>query len=71
MNSKQEFTPKYWIGHNTRSDDVLITTANKNYFNADLKLREEVGEKLYNSDEYVVSLFEINLVHKNTGGTEE
>jgi hypothetical protein len=29
MNSNQKMTPKYWVAHDTRTDDVFINTASK------------------------------------------
>jgi hypothetical protein len=29
MNREQKHTPKYWIGHDTKQDDVLLQTARK------------------------------------------
>jgi len=31
MNTKQPLTPKYWIAHDPRTDDVYIDTASKSY----------------------------------------
>jgi len=70
MNRNQEFTPKYWIGHDVRKDDVFLETASKDFEEAAKKLHSRIGGPYYDSQHYDVSLFEINLIHRNPGGAE-
>jgi len=61
MKTEQEFTPKYWIFHNTESDDVYLDTASKS-----LDTCRNLAHLLYGivSDDsrYQFSLVEIKLV---------
>ncbi len=62
MNTEQEFTPKYWVGHNPEKDDVYLDTASKSWDDADKKMRLLFGEDYQYETVYKVSLVEIRLV---------
>lgn len=61
MRNNQKFTPKYWVGNNKESDDVVITTARKSYHDAEKKLISIVGEN-YEDEGYEIKCIEIRLV---------
>jgi len=68
MNSDQILTPKYWMVHNTKTDDVFIDTARKCRSDA-----IEVFEKNHCEKEvffetletvgYAVDLFELRIIN--------
>lgn len=62
MNSRQQFTPKYWIVHDPNSDDVLLNTARKSRTDAVNEYREACG-RYPEDDGMEVSLVEIKLVN--------
>lgn len=78
MNTKQKLTPKYWVVHDTTTDDVFIDTACKSIkysIEAFLNLHaysyfgtvddEEVAGMFYDHPSLDCSLIEINLVKEN------
>ena len=67
MKSNQQFTPKYWVFHNTRTDDVFIDTAAKNLIESK-KLASELHPTAFEKYEfhgdcsyYQFSLIEVKL----------
>jgi len=61
MNNEQKFTPKYWVGHNVKEDDVYINTASKSYDGAYSLMETMFGDFSY-SESLKVSLMEIKPV---------
>lgn len=62
MNSEQEFTPKYWMVHNTKTDDVLVYTAHKSRDGAIFIYNSTTFGKLFDdSDDLCCDLFEIGF----------
>lgn len=61
MKNDQKFTPKYWVGHSKNSDDVVIATARKNYYDAEKELISLVGED-YENEGYEIKCVEVRLV---------
>lgn len=65
MNSDQKFTPKYWIAHYTKNDDVLLDTASKcrsttvEILEKQRRVPFETLEKIG----YAVDLFEIRIIN--------
>jgi len=43
MKCKQEYTPKYWVIHDPKSDDVMIETASKGAQDTEDKYQELTG----------------------------
>jgi hypothetical protein len=70
MNTSQQFTPKYWVVHDTLSDDVFMQTADKSKQESIRKFLGLEPKLLWNFDEYYLpedcnldcSLVEINIV---------
>ena len=61
MKSDQKYTPKYWVAHNTKSDDVYITTAHKSMDAARRRAIVYLGEEI--DEDYIgMVLIEIKLV---------
>lgn len=59
MNSEQKYTPKYWVGHSTKMDEVFIVTASKNK-DYSCKLMEDLfGEDWFLDETFEVILIEI------------
>lgn len=59
MDNNQEFTFKYWIGHNLKDSDVFLNTVSK-----DRRISCELMEKQFGKDWFMdeslsVDLFEI------------
>jgi hypothetical protein len=66
MKPDQRFTPKYWVFHNTKTDDVYLETAAKSFAACKFKVEQYHIGKLcdfYENDEsqYQISLIEIKL----------
>ena len=60
---EQKFTPKYWIGHDTKNDDVFLDTAKKGFDTCDEKMSKKFGENWKEENpSFEISLVEINLV---------
>jgi hypothetical protein len=61
MNNNQRYSPKYWVAHDTRTDDVLISTASKSLSVCHNLTRTEIGT----DDEFIeyilVSLVEVDV----------
>lgn len=49
MKHNQEYTPKYWVGHDPRTDDIYIDTARKSKGEAEAALKKLL---MCNEDEY-------------------
>jgi hypothetical protein len=67
MKLNQEHTPKYWVFHDTNSDDVLLATADKSLDRcadkAELLYPALYEDWLYeNAGSFAISLFELNLL---------
>ena len=63
MNAIQILTPKYWIGHDTKTDDVFLLTAKKDYSSCYDRMSEYFGDDWKdNNTSFEISLVEINLV---------
>jgi hypothetical protein len=71
MKPDQQFTPKYWVFHNTQTDDVFIDTAAKSLIESEVlasKLHRIAFEKYeFNGDcsYYQFSSIEIKLFPHN------
>lgn len=61
MKPDQQFTPKYWVGHDSRTDDIIPETLSKRYDFADIFLENAVGYWQEN-DRYEIILVEIKRV---------
>ena len=61
MKIDQEFTPKYWVGHNTESDDVYLPTASKNRATAEHNMAEKVYIDWVDEDYYEIILISIDF----------
>jgi hypothetical protein len=66
MKSDQRFTPKYWVFHNTKTDDVYLETASKSRSSCIDKAEQLHLEKLVDflkneESPYQVVLIEIRL----------
>lgn len=64
MNKDQEFTPKYWAGHNIESDDVFLVTASKSYEYTVILMNMKFGDNWQDDENLQIDLFEIKLVEK-------
>lgn len=63
MKNKQKISPKYWVGHDKRTDDVFLTTARKSYDDAYKAVEEEYGVGIMDEHEDIeVILVEIKKV---------
>lgn len=68
MRKEQKFTPKYWVGHDPRENDVYIDTADKNRFKAITKFQkllmcnDSEYEKCVEEGKAGVVLIEIKLI---------
>ena len=51
------YTPKYWIGHSLKEDDVFLTTAKKSYQEAHDAMNELLGEEWTANAKYEIMLF--------------
>ena len=68
MRTEQDFTPKYWVFHNTATDDVYLDTAAKSWEDCRILAAQKHTEKLLDfysteSSPYAISLVEIKLVN--------
>lgn len=82
MNKQQKLTPKYWVVHDTQTDDVFTDTLRKSKDGSEEVFLDNYGfrlagflsdDELYewyvDQDQYVCSLVEVKLVEINkTGG---
>lgn len=64
MNLHQKFTPKYWVGHSTISEDVFFETASKTRFDTYDKMKLKFGEEWEEGDELSVDVIELCLIGK-------
>ena len=62
MNKEQEFTPKYWVGHDNKKDDVFLETAGKSRMSAILAMAAKFGIDWADKKYLSVDLVEIKLV---------
>ena len=67
MKQGQQFTPKYWVFHNTDTDDVYLDTAAKSWDDCvisteQLHLNELMDFYNNESTSYAISLVEIKIV---------
>lgn len=64
MKADQKLTPKYWVGHHKKSDDVFTNTLCKDY-NDTLKQMEDIfGEDWFLDEDFDIILIEIKEVKK-------
>jgi hypothetical protein len=62
MNEQQSYTPKYWVGHDIKSDDIFISTLAKCANKSTQLMHELFGEDCFSNNDLSVSLIEIRLV---------
>lgn len=66
MNTEQKLTPKYWVFHNTMTDDIYIQTLSKSYANTEMAvsifLPNLYNEFINGEASYRIDLIEVNLV---------
>lgn len=62
MNKNQKQTPKYWIGHDKRTDDVFLNTARKDRDSCVVDMKRCFGEDCFMDDNFEVILIEIKEV---------
>jgi hypothetical protein len=62
MKKGQEFTPKYWIAHNTTTSDVYLATASKRKSDVDDRAADYFGSDWVEDGIIAVDLFELRIV---------
>lgn len=62
MNNNQKLSPKYWVGHSKKTDDVFIETIDKSYSRVLDNMDLMFGDSWYEDDNYEVILIEIKEV---------
>ncbi len=62
MKDNQEITPKYWVGHNKRLDDIYLCTADKTKFEVCKNMEQMFGEDWFLDDDFDVILIEVKQV---------
>lgn len=62
MNKEQSYTPKYWVGHNKVTHDVLLSTADKSKDGAILRMRGIFGKEWFENEDLSVDLMKIKFV---------
>lgn len=67
MKENQEFTPKYWVAHDKRADDVFLESASKNIKLTQIWLCNKFGECWMDNGNLGINLFELSIV--NTKGS--
>ena len=63
MQESQKLTPKYWIGHDSRTDSVMLHTASHCRSDVEEHLRLDLGDDWMDDPQIEIKLFEINFVH--------
>ena len=61
MNTQQEYTPKYWVGHIKTEDDVILDTASKSRHEACRKMEEIYGDDWFMDELFGVDLLELKI----------
>ena len=66
MKAEQEFTPKYWIVHDSTTDDVFLRTASecRNTAIQRYELFEVKGKYFEDNEDLKCSLFELKIFDK-------
>jgi len=67
MKTDQQFTPKYWVAHDPREDDVYMETSSKSYDECYQQIKalmfsEEALVTAMENEEIKISLMEIKFV---------
>lgn len=62
MNNNQKLSPKYWVGHSKKTDDVFIETIDKSHSRVLDNMDLMFGDSWYGDDNYEVILIEIKEV---------
>ena len=62
MKDYQKLNPKYWVGRNKATDDVLIETADKSYEWVVDKMELKFGDEFYENPNLEIILVEIKQV---------
>lgn len=67
MKANQKYSPKYWVAHDPRTDDVYLDTASKSYDGCIEKLTpilygKEDTFRLIDEGKIEISLIEIKLI---------
>lgn len=63
MKVDQKYTPKWWVGHHKKNEDVLTTTLNKSKEDAVREMEFIFGEDWFINEDLEVILIEINMVN--------
>lgn len=62
MKPKQEFTPKYWVGHHKKEDDIIWLSMRKTRSECVEWMEDCYGEDWFMDDDFEVTLIEIKEV---------
>jgi len=62
MNEDQELSPKYWIGHSKKSDDVFLDTASKGFNDTSLNMFSVFGRNWLDDEDKEIGLFELKQI---------
>lgn len=62
MRKDQEFTPKYWVGHHKKEDDVIWLSMSKSRDQCIEWMDECFGDDWFLDDDYEIILIEIKQV---------
>jgi hypothetical protein len=62
MNDNQKLTPKYWVGHSKKTDDVFLMTAAKQNSEAAKNMEQMFGEDWFMDENFDIILIEIKEV---------
>jgi hypothetical protein len=78
MKKDQKLTPKYWIGHDPKTDDVYISSAAKDYKTCESKFKHNVWggdeDSFYlalSEGNIGIKLFSIDFANDGVGQTED
>lgn len=62
MKADQKFTPKYWVGHNKTTDDIIPSTLAKSLSTTEMLMENEFGDEYWENENYETILVEIKII---------
>lgn len=65
MKANQRYSPKFWIGHDKQTDDVIIGTGTKSFAWTENRMKEMFGEDWMEDENLEIILVEVNLIWSN------